>query len=213
MGEMRSSLFAIRILYFDGQALDRVLGVMLRQRAIGRKTVILYKDVVHFWLGLFDLLRFFRLLHHLITSGYCFGSCCRNRGNKITYIPLACVSPNKRRSPLDNIFRIYTFYIADGVEAFAALVITLAALQTTWSSLRLFFARPPQPEERKVEIRLQLGRWLSLALEFELAADILRTAIAPTWDEIGKLAAIVVLRTLLNYFLEREISSAGLKEK
>jgi uncharacterized membrane protein len=58
-------------------------------------------------------------------------------------------------------------------------------------------------------VRLQLGRWLSLALEFELAADILRTAIAPSWDEIGKLAAIVVLRTLLNYFLEREIRTAG----
>lgn len=36
-------------------------------------------------------------------------------------------------------------------------------------------------------------------------SDILCTTIAPTWDEIGKLAAIVVLRTLLNYFLEREI--------
>jgi uncharacterized membrane protein len=58
-------------------------------------------------------------------------------------------------------------------------------------------------------VRLQLGRWLSLALEFELAADILRTAIAPTWEEIGKLAAIAALRTLLNYFLEREIRTAA----
>lgn len=36
---------------------------------------------------------------------------------------------------------------------------------------------------------------LALALEFELAADILRTAIAPTWNEIGQFAAIIVLRT------------------
>jgi len=110
---------------------------------------------------------------------------------------------------LDNIFRNYTFYLADGVEAFAALIITLAAVQATYKGLRLFFMRPPQPEDQKTEVRIQLGRWLSLALEFELAADILRTAIAPTWDEIGKLAAIVILRTLLNYFLEREISAAG----
>jgi uncharacterized membrane protein len=38
-----------------------------------------------------------------------------------------------------------------------------------------------------------LGRWLSLTLEFELAVDTLKTAIAPNWDEIGKLAAIVIL--------------------
>jgi hypothetical protein len=44
-----------------------------------------------------------------------------------------------------------------------------------------------------------------LALELALAADILRTVMIPTWDEIGKLGAIVVLRTILNYFLEREV--------
>jgi uncharacterized membrane protein len=95
------------------------------------------------------------------------------------------------------------------VEAFAAIIIALAAFQATYRSIFLFFARPSKPEQQKIEVRLQLGRWLSLALEFELAADILRTAIAPSWDEIGKLAAIVVLRTLLNYFLEREIRTAG----
>jgi uncharacterized membrane protein len=55
------------------------------------------------------------------------------------------------------------------------------------------------------EIRITLGRWMALALELALAADILRTVMIPTWDEIGKLGAIVVLRTVLNYFLEREI--------
>jgi uncharacterized membrane protein len=107
-----------------------------------------------------------------------------------------------------DLIKTYTDYLATGVEALAAVIISLAALEATFQAIALFFARPRQPEERKVEVRLRLGRWLSLALEFELAADILRTAIAPTWDEIGKLAAIVVLRTLLNYFLEREIRSA-----
>jgi uncharacterized membrane protein len=106
---------------------------------------------------------------------------------------------------MSDLFKNCTFYLADGVEFFAALIIALGALQATWRGLRLFLVRPPEPEEHKTEVRLQLGRWLSLALEFELAADILRTAIAPTWDEIGKLAAIVVLRTMLNYFLEQEI--------
>jgi len=47
-----------------------------------------------------------------------------------------------------------------------------------------------------------------LALEFLLGADILRTAVAPSWQEIGQLAAIVVIRTFLNYFLQRELDSA-----
>ncbi len=55
------------------------------------------------------------------------------------------------------------------------------------------------------EVRLTLARYLVLALEFQLASDILSSAVAPTWDRIGKLGAIAVIRTLLNYFLTREM--------
>lgn len=54
-------------------------------------------------------------------------------------------------------------------------------------------------------IRLTLARHLALALEFQLAADILSTAVAPSWEQIGKLGAIAVIRTGLNYFLMREM--------
>ena len=54
-------------------------------------------------------------------------------------------------------------------------------------------------------IRLSLARYLTLALELQLAADILSTSVAPTWDRIGKLAAIAVIRTALNYFLNQEM--------
>lgn len=54
-------------------------------------------------------------------------------------------------------------------------------------------------------VRLILARYLALALEFQLAADILSTAIAPSWDQIGKLAAIAVIRTGLNVFLMKEM--------
>jgi uncharacterized membrane protein len=53
--------------------------------------------------------------------------------------------------------------------------------------------------------RLTLARFLALALEFQLAADVLATAVAPSWTQIGKLGAIAVIRTALNYFLAREI--------
>ncbi len=69
------------------------------------------------------------------------------------------------------------------------------------------------PDAAKEEVRQRLGRWLAVALEFTLAADVLRTAIAPSWEEIGKLAAIATLRTLLNYFLQREIEAAAQHEE
>jgi uncharacterized membrane protein len=54
-------------------------------------------------------------------------------------------------------------------------------------------------------IRLVLSRYLALALEFQLGADIIATAVAPTWDQIGQLGAVAFIRTALNYFLSREM--------
>ncbi len=59
--------------------------------------------------------------------------------------------------------------------------------------------------EGYTKVRLLLARYLALALEFQLGADILSTAISPSWDQIGKLGAIAVIRTALNYFLSREM--------
>jgi uncharacterized membrane protein len=111
---------------------------------------------------------------------------------------------------MESVFKTWTFYLAAGVEAGAGLIIAFAAFEAILRALLLFVARTSQ-QESKEEIRLHLGRWLALALEFELAADILRTAIAPTWNEIGQLAAIVVLRTVLNYFLQQEIDKAAVR--
>ncbi len=95
-------------------------------------------------------------------------------------------------------------YLARGVEFAAALIIGLASIEATYKALILFVKRDAPPEQKN-EVRMTLGRWLAVALEFELAADILTTAITPTWNDIEKLAAIATLRTALNYFLEREI--------
>ncbi|MFG2994534.1 DUF1622 domain-containing protein [Streptomyces sp. NPDC048257] len=56
------------------------------------------------------------------------------------------------------------------------------------------------------KIRLSLGRFLVLGLEFQLAGDVLRTAVAPSFTDIGQLAAIAAIRTILNFFLTREIA-------
>lgn len=103
-----------------------------------------------------------------------------------------------------DLAKVLIAYLARGVEFAAAIIIGFAAVEATLKSLVLFFRRSAPPEAKN-EVRLTLGRWLAVALEFELAADILNTAITPTWNEIEKLAAIATLRTALNYFLEREI--------
>jgi uncharacterized membrane protein len=59
--------------------------------------------------------------------------------------------------------------------------------------------------ERRRKAWIDFASWLLLALEFALAADIVRTAIAPTWDEVGQLGVIAVIRTFLGFFLERDV--------
>ena len=88
------------------------------------------------------------------------------------------------------------------VEVIGALVIVagLFAAIATW--VRCLRARS---KDMFTETRLTLARYLALALELQLGADILSTAVSPSWDQIGKLAAIAVIRTALNYFLLREL--------
>ncbi|WP_217146666.1 MULTISPECIES: DUF1622 domain-containing protein [Streptomyces] len=91
------------------------------------------------------------------------------------------------------------------VESAGALIIFIGAV---WAFAQ--FVRAGMRGRGKVagfnRIRLSLGRFLVLGLEFQLAGDVLRTAVAPSFAEIGQLAAIAAIRTALNYFLGREIA-------
>jgi uncharacterized membrane protein len=107
-------------------------------------------------------------------------------------------------SPLEEWLKVIVGYLAAGAEIAAAVVIGGAIARGIWSYIRHLFSRRQQFDDTEV-IRLQLGRVLALGLEFTVASDILRTAVAPTRQDILNLGAIVLLRTLLNYFLEREI--------
>ena len=88
------------------------------------------------------------------------------------------------------------------VETTGAAIIGLGVITAAYQFVRSLI--PPQLESYN-RIRLTLARYLALALEFQLGADILTTAVAPSWDQIGKLGAIAVIRTALNYFLTREM--------
>ena len=108
-------------------------------------------------------------------------------------------------SPLETWLKLLVDYLAAGTEIAAALVIAGAVIRGIITYLRQFFSRSRQHFDSTDLIRLQLGRVLALGLELTVASDILRTAVAPTRQDILNLGAIVLLRTLLNYFLEREI--------
>jgi uncharacterized membrane protein len=109
---------------------------------------------------------------------------------------------------LEELVKVVTLSLGSVVEGVAAVVIAVAVLRALFFYTRNSFSHKAVD---KLEIRLSLGKSLALALEFLLAADILRTAVAPNWDDIGKLAAIAALRTLLNYFLERELKHSEVK--
>lgn len=89
------------------------------------------------------------------------------------------------------------------VEASGAIVIFAGAVVGFLRFLKASIV--DRRSQAFVAVRLDLGRFLALGLEFQLAGDILRTAIAPTFEEIGQLAAVAAIRTALNYFLGREI--------
>ena len=112
---------------------------------------------------------------------------------------------SRETTPLETWLKVIVGYLAAGTEIAAAVVIGGAVMRGISTYLRLLFSRSKQHFDATEAIRLQLGRVLALGLEFTVASDILRTAVAPTRQDILNLGAIVLLRTLLNYFLEREI--------
>src|SRR5262245_24606868 len=95
-------------------------------------------------------------------------------------------------------------FIALMVESIAVGIVVFGVIEAFIRLLQPFFDWPPLTGWRK-SIWVSLGMWLLLALQFALAADIVRSVISPTWDDLGHLAAIAGIRTFLNYFLERDI--------
>ncbi len=112
---------------------------------------------------------------------------------------------------MEEIIKTATTYVAQLIELMAALIICYSSVKAM-----LQFVKDSSSKTTgylpAISIRLNLGKSLAIALELLLGADILKTAIAPTWNEIGQLAAIAALRTALNYFLERELKNSDNKK-
>lgn len=105
---------------------------------------------------------------------------------------------------MEAIFKQWTAWVALFLEGSAVVVIAFGGVQALWGIVRSIPGPACQAGSRK-GIWLAFGMWLILGIEFELAADIVRTVVTPAWHEIGQLAAIAVIRTFLNFFLERDL--------
>jgi uncharacterized membrane protein len=92
-------------------------------------------------------------------------------------------------------------------EIAAVIVVTYGTIEAFVRLLWIGVTPQATHGERKAIWR-RFGTWLLLGLEFALAADIIGSVLSPTWQDIGQLGAIAVIRTFLNYFLERDLESA-----
>lgn len=109
---------------------------------------------------------------------------------------------------MEDLFRDFAGNVALTLEALSVLIIAVGVIESLYRLLMPILARRDTHGARRAAW-LILARWLVLSLEVMLAADIVRSAIAPSWNDIGQLAAIAVIRTFLNYFLERDLEEAA----
>ena len=93
------------------------------------------------------------------------------------------------------------------IVAAAVLVVSFGSLEALFKLL-VVMATPGASHGMRKAIWRRFGVWLLLGLEFALAADIITSVISPTWQDIGELGAIAVIRTFLNYFLEHDLENA-----
>jgi len=93
------------------------------------------------------------------------------------------------------------------IEGMAVLIVAFGSVDA-FGRLMWVIVTPTVTHGERKAIWRRYGMWLLLGLEFELAADIIGSVLSPSWQELGQLGAIAVIRTFLNYFLEKDLESA-----
>lgn len=104
---------------------------------------------------------------------------------------------------MEELAKHITLYVSHAAEMIAAVIIGIGVIKLIVDYILFSFrgSMHQSPEE----IRVRFGSSVGVALELLLGADVLSTAVAPNWNDIGQLAAIATIRTILNYFLEKEL--------
>ena len=96
------------------------------------------------------------------------------------------------------------------IDALALIIIVIGTIEAFISGVRLMFSSPTGHERR--DIWLRFARWLIAGLTFQLAADVIETSITTSWQAVVRLGAIALIRTFLNYFLERDLSDVRARQ-
>lgn len=107
---------------------------------------------------------------------------------------------------IEELFQQIANGVALTLEAIVVMIIAGAAIRAFVRTVPLLFKDDLAAEDRH-DIWMRFGTALLMALEFTLAADLIRSAVSPSWDAIGKLAAIAAIRIALNFFLARDIET------
>jgi uncharacterized membrane protein len=109
-------------------------------------------------------------------------------------------------NPVEELLHQISHFVALGIEAIAIAVIAAGSIEATVNIIRLAVRSGVTNQDRRA-IWLMYAHWLVAGLTFQLAADIVNTSLAPTWNELGRLASIAAIRTFLSFFLDRELDN------
>ena len=108
---------------------------------------------------------------------------------------------------MEDLFRTVASYVALLLESMIVLTVAIGSLEAIYRILMSFVVHRADDWNRRA-VWLRFAGWILISLEFALGADIVRTAIAPSWDDIGKLGAIAAIRTFLGFFLGKDLETA-----
>jgi uncharacterized membrane protein len=97
------------------------------------------------------------------------------------------------------------------IDMLALVIVAFATLEAFVRAVPLMFSEANGHERRQVWLRY--ARWLVAALTFQLAADILETSISSSWESLVRIASIAVIRTFLNYFLEKDLGETRERDR
>ena len=109
---------------------------------------------------------------------------------------------------MEELLKVIASHVALGVETIAVVLVAAGSIHAAFAVVAALIRGERHPGWGRA-IWITYGGWLLGGLQFALAADIVRSAISPTWEQIGQLAAIAAIRTFLSYFLERDLKELG----
>ncbi len=103
-------------------------------------------------------------------------------------------------------------HISLGINVISVLVVLWGSIEGIVRLLQTMLERNATLAAKRV-LWLDFARWLIAGLTFQLASDIVETAIEPSWDSLGKFAAITAIRTLLSFSLDRDLDAVAARQR